>query len=382
MSITNPTLFTAQLKCPSVFSCHYSPPDLIVFGGENGFCEVFRLHDSELHQVFSYQAGRSVNSVRFSPSGSLLALGLSGGAVEVIDNTGERKYSRQIHQAREVGKRVSKLEEHCFDVNWIDDTTVLSAGTDEKVFIWKIGTHDTLNGIGGKLDFSMVNSLCVDRLNPDIVVARCSTCIVAFDTSRTINSAGDLIACFGERVPAGAHREDGRNTHFMENGFHIRGGLSSDSKFYLSPSSRNPWNQQSCTLVLDRSLTFVMASILIPRNEDSTVAAFCPVTIPLPPDVESALPGAEDLYLFAIGTQTNLLLYTSIQMAPILAVHTDSPITDLCWICSDEFYTVVATSLEGKVFLLNIPPLFSPGETVVREKNHNFPEDEELHNQE
>lgn len=106
------TLFTAKLKCKAVFSCDFNGKDIFVFGGEDGFCEVlffftfsnyislpqiFRLKESTLTKIAEYNALRSVNSVRFSPDGQEIALGLSGGYVNVINLKGERLQDRKFN---------------------------------------------------------------------------------------------------------------------------------------------------------------------------------------------------------------------------------------------------------------------------------------------
>jgi hypothetical protein len=46
--------------------------------------------------VAAYKAQRSVNSVKFSPSGKLIALALSGGDIHIINLKGERVQSRKF----------------------------------------------------------------------------------------------------------------------------------------------------------------------------------------------------------------------------------------------------------------------------------------------
>ena len=77
----------------------------------------------------------------------------------------------------------------------------------------------------------------------------------------------------------------------------------------------------------------VVAYIIIPKNEVSVAAAFCPATFPLLVPSSLTFPDAPCSYLFAVGTQTTLLLYSSAQLVPLDAFHADSPITDIVWGC-------------------------------------------------
>eukprot|EP00770_Monocercomonoides_exilis_P011560 MONOS_11505.1-p1 / transcript=MONOS_11505.1 / gene=MONOS_11505 / organism=Monocercomonoides_exilis_PA203 / gene_product=unspecified product / transcript_product=unspecified product / location=Mono_scaffold00581:18954-21026(-) / protein_length=531 / sequence_SO=supercontig / SO=protein_coding / is_pseudo=false len=449
-------LFTAKLNCEAIF----------------------RLHASTLTKIAEHKAGRSINSVRFSPNGKQIALALSGGEVQVIDLKGNKLQEKQIHQGttvlrkklhsdeksnkgEDIGKSKAepKNEEHCFDVAWIDDDTIVSGGTDEMIFVWEKGVRDSLTGIGRTMNFSTINSLHIQHKQS--IVARCSTCLISFDLDRSERTGIVMKSCLGTRLApdeeATSHQKkinkdkkkkkteaDGEGEDesdedynaeveesddnddftmknkpvFLENGYQIRGGMSPDEKFYLCPSSKNPWNGQSCTLLLDESLECVMATLLLPGNDISIVASFCPHTLPLNqnktntsqikaenqtidstssaketqqshsalsptsqnqiPDVlssthqpsssqsssslspsasqpqassssnqstpapspssstlpnqsSSCFPASSVGYLFAIGTTTTLLIYSSLQIIPLMAIKTDSPVVDLVW---------------------------------------------------
>jgi hypothetical protein len=147
--------------------------------------------------------------------------------------------------------------------------------------------------------FSTINSFAIKQPSTSLnnggsplVVARCSTCLISFypDFNNNFISAkknyenkkmgglddsdsddGDdvvLESCLGNRIPPDS---DGRNSSslsssssssssslllhpvFLENGFQIRGALSPDGEYYLCPSSKNPWNGSSSTLVVGGS---------------------------------------------------------------------------------------------------------------------------------
>ena len=59
--------------------------------------QIFKLHNSMFTKIAGYNAVRSINSARFSPNGTLIALGLSGGYVHVINLKGERIQDRKFN---------------------------------------------------------------------------------------------------------------------------------------------------------------------------------------------------------------------------------------------------------------------------------------------
>jgi hypothetical protein len=52
--------------------------------------------NSVLTMIASYKANRSVNCVKFSPTGKLIALALSGGEVHIINIKGEKIHQRKF----------------------------------------------------------------------------------------------------------------------------------------------------------------------------------------------------------------------------------------------------------------------------------------------
>ena len=93
----------------------------------------------------------------------------------------------------------------------------------------------------------------------------------------------------------------------------------------------------------------------MPRNETSIVASFCPRLFPRRISTHIAFSDENHSYLFALGTQTTLLIYSSEQLIPLSAFHTDSPISDIVWGEEEHAVWVCAACLDGRVLLLSIP---------------------------
>lgn len=72
------------------------------------------------------------------------------------------------------------MEEHCCDICWKDNSTIISGGTDEMIYIWKIGSNESFSKIGSECNLSVVFSLCLNPRN-GLLIARCSTCLVSID---------------------------------------------------------------------------------------------------------------------------------------------------------------------------------------------------------
>jgi hypothetical protein len=162
------------------------------------------------------------------------------------------------------------------------------------------------------MNFSTINSLCIKRnfnLNSDnkieidvassvssqssseLLIVRCSTCLISFFPDYNIhrNTADSIFleSCLGDRIPSNVSGFSSSSSSlslsssslspslssssstlsslsvFLENGFQIRCCLSPDSLYYLCPSSKNPWNNSSCTLIIGTILNLFFIFICI-----------------------------------------------------------------------------------------------------------------------
>lgn len=111
----------------------------VAFGGE-GKLGVWNLETRERRQEFVLsQEEETVLALRFSPDGSLLAAGLSGGRVVVFD----------MNTQAQVGVLEGHTED-VYDVVFSPDGKLLaSAGQDNKAIIWSVGSYRKLQELTG-----------------------------------------------------------------------------------------------------------------------------------------------------------------------------------------------------------------------------------------
>ncbi|XP_050507028.1 chromatin assembly factor 1 subunit B [Diabrotica virgifera virgifera] len=315
---------------------------------ENGSVKQELVSDLTRHQ-------RSVNIVRWSPSGQYLASADDDANIIVWqlknDNIPLLEGDTDDKEIWIVYKVLRGHKEDIYDLCWsVDNTKLLSGSVDNTAVLWDLTK--------GKMDHIMsdhkgfVQGVAWDPKNQILATISTDRICRIFDVT-------------GKHVKSRIHK--GKlpvpNDHFLYEkeckffyddtfkSFFRRLQFTPDGSLLIVPSGH--FQDEECKKIINSSLIFTLdnwaepAAILPLDNQSSTTVRCCPLLFCLRDDGPESLVNLPYRMIFAVGTDHDIILYDTQQTKPFARFHEIhyTRITDLTW--SADGLILIASSTDG-----------------------------------
>ncbi|XP_072384922.1 uncharacterized protein Caf1-105 isoform X2 [Diabrotica undecimpunctata] len=315
---------------------------------ENGSVKQELVSDLTRHQ-------RSVNIVRWSPSGQYLASADDDANIIVWqlknDNIPLLEGDTEDKEIWIVYKILRGHKEDIYDLCWsVDNTKLLSGSVDNTAVLWDLTK--------GKMDHIMsdhkgfVQGVAWDPKNQLLATISTDRICRIFDvTGKQVKSRihkGKL------PVPDGHFLYDKECKFFYDDtfkSFFRRLQFTPDGSLLIVPSGH--FQDEECKKIINSSLIFTLdnwtepAAILPLDNQSSTTVRCCPLLFCLRDDGPESLVNLPYRMIFAVGTDHDIILYDTQQTKPFARFHEIhyTRITDLTW--SADGLILIASSTDG-----------------------------------
>ncbi|CAG9836922.1 unnamed protein product [Diabrotica balteata] len=315
---------------------------------ENGSVKQELVSDLTRHQ-------RSVNIVRWSPSGQYLASADDDANIIVWqlknDNIPLLEGDTEDKEIWIVYKVLRGHKEDIYDLCWsVDNTKLLSGSVDNTAVLWDLTK--------GKMDHIMsdhkgfVQGVAWDPKNQLLATISTDRICRIFDvTGKQVKSRihkGKL------PVPDSHFLYDKECKFFYDDtfkSFFRRLQFTPDGSLLIVPSGH--FQDEECKKIINSSLIFTLdnwtepAAILPLDNQSSTTVRCCPLLFCLRDDGPESLVNLPYRMIFAVGTDHDIILYDTQQTKPFARFHEIhyTRITDLTW--SADGLILIASSTDG-----------------------------------
>ncbi|XP_034948191.1 chromatin assembly factor 1 subunit B isoform X2 [Chelonus insularis] len=316
---------------------------------ETGTARVDCVADLTRHQ-------RTVNIVRFSPSGTILASGDDDGVIilwkskegsTLLPLLGDEKINQEKW---ELWKVLRKHYEDVYDISWSPDSNMLASGSaDKTVIIWDAQTGKNTSILSNFK--GIVQGVTWDPCNQHIATLSNDRICRLFD----INTMKVIQKVHKAKIPTppGHPLENKVLTLFHDDtfkSFFRRLTYTIDGSLIIAPSgiiepqdsTETPSNS---TIVFSRHNRKEPIMILPTLNEISTAVKCCPVYFELRSNGPESMISLPYRLVFAVATSKSVLIYDTQQISPIAVISNIhyTNLTDVAW-SSDARILVVSSS--------------------------------------